>query len=130
MKATEGVTNKDLFFLLLQKNIKSYVKNNIEISEKDIVDGYNVIEIDFYIGSTGNIAIDQVDIRLKSDIYNKIIFYITKDGKYRNNGLIEKDLNMILNIPNIIISESGKFYETSLLPDEKDNMYLSSLINL
>lgn len=110
----EGECNPELFLLLLQKDVSKFVIRFITIPPKLRERGFDKAYIDFYVGSTGNINLETVNIIMSDGNSRSIAFYIDKNGKFRNNQLMESDLYMILNLPDMIKHEN--IYEISLLP--------------
>lgn len=114
----EGRCNSDLFLLLLQKDVRELVEKNVTIPNKFIKRGYNEIAVDFYTGSTGNISLNSVTIRVYNKISSHIMFYIDQDGFYRNNSLIEEDFNWIINLTKTMKYGNG-YYDIFKIPDRK-----------
>lgn len=122
MNIKEGKTNTDLFLLLLQRDVRDFIENNITIPEKYKKQGYNKITVDFYIGSCGNINLDSVNIQLIGKLTNLNMFYIKKDGSYRNNQLIDEDFDLVINLTDTMRDKSLKFdvyYDLFSLPNNK-----------
>lgn len=112
----ENKTSKDLFFLLLQKDIRNYVERNITIPEDLKSRGYKVVDVDFYSGSLGNLGLDTVVISASTKGYTEtgssscILFSVKIDGSYNNLRLIEAELNFILNLSDTLRMEDSKYY--------------------
>jgi hypothetical protein len=122
MNIKEGKTNPDLFLLMLQRDVRIFIENNIEIPEKYKKEGYDKITVDFYIGSSGNIDLNSLNVQLIGKLTNLNMFYIKKDGSYRNNQLTDEDFYLILNLVKIMKSNSLKgdvYYDLFSLPNKK-----------
>lgn len=119
MNVKEGKTNPDLFRLLLQEDVKKYLISTIQIPEKERSRGYNKIKIDFYVGSTGNILLDKVDILCYNNISNGCMFWVDKDGNYRNNSLSDEDFNRVIELTSIMKYDEGldDYYDLFSIPE-------------
>ena len=95
-------TNTDLFLLLLQSDVKRFLESYISIPKEQQDRGFNKVEVDFYCGSTGNISLKSVNIKLISDDSFCIMFWINQNGEYGNNLLCEEDLEIVLLLPDIL----------------------------
>lgn len=122
MNIKEGKTNPDLFLLLLQRDVRNFIENNITIPEKYKKQGYNKITVDFYLGSSGNINLDSVNIQLIGKVTNLNMFYVKKDGSYKNNQLIDEDFNLVINLTDTMRDKSLKsdvYYDLFSIPNKK-----------
>lgn len=122
MNVKQGKTNPDLFLLLLQRDVRDFIENNITIPEKYKKQGYDKITVDFYIGSSGNINLDSLNIQLIGKITNLNMFYIKKDGSYRNNQLIDEDFDLVMSLVDTMRDKSLKsdvYYDLFSLPNKK-----------
>lgn len=122
MNIKEGKTNPDLFLLLLQRDVRSFIENNITIPEQYKNKGYNKIVVDFYTGSSGNISLNQINIKLVGKSTSLIMFCIEKDGSYRNNQLTDEDFEMVINLVDIMIDKSLRlkvYYDLFSIPNKK-----------
>lgn len=122
MNIKEGKTNPDLFLLLLQRDVRNFIENNITIPEKYKNQGYDKITVDFYIGSSGNINLGSVNIQLIGRLTNLNMFYIKKDGSYRNNQLIDEDFDLVMSLVDTMRDKNLKsdvYYDLFSLPNNK-----------
>lgn len=122
MNIKEGITNPDLFLLLLQRDVRDFIENNITIPDRWKKQGYDKITVDFYIGSSGNINLDSLNIQLIGKVTNLNMFYIKKDGSYKNNQLIDEDFDLVMSLVDTMRDESLKsdvYYDLFSLPNKK-----------
>lgn len=122
MNIKEGKTNSDLYLLLLQRDVRDFIENNITIPEKFKKRGFNKIIADFYVGSSGNIKLDQVNIKLFGETTNLTMFYIKKDGSYRSNQLTDEDFDLVINLVNTMKYKDLKlcdYYDLFSIPNKK-----------
>lgn len=120
----EGKTNPDLFLLLLQKDVRKFIENSMSIPRKEKEEqGFNKVVVDFQIGSGGNITLESVAIKAFSETSNFIMFYIKKDGFYRNNSLSDEDLELILKLPDVMNEPyndyDNVYYDLFSIPNKK-----------
>ncbi len=118
MNVKEGKCNPDLFFLLLQKDVRIFLENHITIPEKYKERGFYKINIGFYQGSTCNLNLESVNIRIETKIAQSIMFSISKDGSYRNNSLIDKDLELVINLANTM-DDKGTYFTDKVRSNNK-----------
>lgn len=126
MNVKEGRTNKDLFLLLLQRNVKNFVEKSIEIP-KEFQKEYEKIIVDFFVGSGGNINLDSVNIQMVNKFTSINMFSIETDGSYRNNHLSNQDFDMIIGLVDTMKLawnyndglKPAVFYDLSALPSKK-----------
>jgi len=124
-------TNPDLFLLLLQNDVKQYLNTKIKIPQNLLNIGLKTIDIDFYIGSGGNIALDEICIYAKNKNTSAALFTLYKDGEYNNLSLCENDLNFILSLTTIMKFEDGhlpEYYDLFSLPVTKDINYYEKIL--
>ena len=116
----DGVCDPDLFFLMLQNDVKKFIEKIITIPDKLRSRGFNKVSVDFYIGSAGNIDINSVNIKLNGNHGEHIAFLVDRNGNFRNNQLSEVDLSLILGLTNLMkFEDSNKYYDLFLLPNIK-----------
>jgi hypothetical protein len=124
-------TNPDLFLLLLQNDVKQYLNNKIKIPQKLLNIGLDTIDIDFYIGSGGNIALDEICIYAKNKNTSAVLFTIYRNGEYHNLSLYENDLNFILSLTTIMKFDDGQlpeYYDLFSLPITIDKNYYEKML--
>lgn len=122
-------TNSDLFLLLLQHDLKEYLTRIIKIPKKYLSIGLDTIKIDFYMGSMGNIALDEVCIFACNKHTSVILFSINKSGEY-NSDLCESDLDLILSFTTIMKFENclADYYDLFSIPESYDIRYYENIL--
>lgn len=126
MNAKEGKTNKDLFLLMLQRDVKNFVEKSIEIPQ-EFQKEYSRVTVDFYVGSGGNIGLDSVNIQMVNKFTAINMFSIEMDGSYRNNHLSNQDFDMVIGLVDTMKLawnyndglKPAVFYDLFALPSKK-----------